>query len=459
MNFTEILPRDVVIEIGKYLTPREALTMLLVDKKCYAIFADRILWTHYYNTHYLTLPPGLNFRSTYPIWCSLSNAAKLKLKESNFPLSKYISILSMPELIPLHYGVERGLKESYPYYAKLSKDECILDYVIDNARGDITTINHLAIDYLSPHLGEPKVREAFLAILLKPHLAPSLHKEIVDAVLPYLHEPEVHEAILKRLHLSEGPPIVKAALDRMRLTPEILNVIINYDSGCLMDLKNNVCHHVNDPFVVQYLLERLTTERNGHLIFKLIVALEPVADQEIVQLAFCKKFLSLTEGTETFSLLEGILCKTKLTSNVKEMYGKTIILVSQQMQADSINDRSNREQLLEALRSPNPFKKVAAATLLEPHVPHDPEVVDAFLKCLLNCSNQVKMIIVPVLSKVVFREDVRAVLLKHCVSKQGPFLATLQCLRPYVDEPKVREAFIKALKFGILRTIVLFSKA
>lgn len=482
-NVFEILPNEPIREIALYLTPQKALQLRLVNRRFSKLFGDSRTWHIWYRSLGLVPPKmiGLQQAKKLPLWISLKKFLDSQVEFMNgrpnskeywreYPHTFCLVTLLMPELSPLHAYAMKILREHCKIPKELSADEIILSA----AKGDRNFLvkpmaRILAIKSLGDRSTEPKVQEALISILSNTtnssYENESFCREAVQGLGSSITDPKVQEAVLICLR-HFGPFTVRPAFDALISNREGLEAVVSRYAGGSCGLDDTIRKHLIDASVVEYLVQRLYTERNSHLVAELARALGPVIDQEPVQRVFCQRILGLTGNSnwhERHFLFAPIL-DAKLFKEIKADYQDRIDVVQKKAVADEMLELINgdvvsyRQRLITTLCSENTFEKEAAATLLAPFVQHDPEILAAFVDRIMDRENgRAAIIIVSALAKLAHREDIRLILINEgpLTGKLSPTLscdnrelrlATIQVLRPFLSEPEVFQAFLSRFK-------------
>lgn len=476
-NVFDTLPQPVILkDIARHLTAQEALSTRLVCRRFAVLFGGRTFWNNLFHEQGLEVSKApqnttgkfllSSLAKTFPIWICLQKAIDSAVKRHGKhiygPSSLCIAALAIPELEPLRFYVVKSLEEYCKVSAGLTTDELILRV----ARGDQGfSVNEgarmLALKSLSKRAAEPSARQALLSVITTgtgskySASGQNLCNKAVKALLPYLNEDQVKAAVGVGLQ-KHGPFAVRPALDTFIANPKVLDAVINQFAGGLCGLDKIVCNRLNNTVLVEQLVHRLTTENNEHVVGQLAEALKPVADQKPVQRALCHKYVHLLEIDRNYRArraLERAIRSSPLADDVKAEYRDLIPMIQELCVANdtsqlTASDIIGRQQLLKALSSQNAFERSAAANVLAPLVPDDPDILAVFLKRISDRDyGEEGAIFVSALARVAHREDVRKVLIGKAPG------ASVQALRPYIDDPVVRQAFLDRLKWNENPTI------
>lgn len=506
------LPNEIIQKILFYLSLEEILPTRLVSKRFAKLVGDNKTWGIYYKTLGLVpplVPQNLNgelslspLAKTLPLWISIQKTieeATLDLKKGEgsqiYSRSLCIVALSFPELSPLHFYATETLKK----LCKAPKELTVDDLYLSIARGEQNFIVQeqarlLVIEQLSESITEP-VQEVLLSILEKKDalsileekwamvfdsmddpvfkaeprnvIAPlpfTLHKPknfyhtIVKGLLPFLTSPEGQNALLTGIR-KYGTFTMLSVLNRLSMNPKVLDAIID-------SFKKNIGlykitrKHLNNPFVVDQLRQRLTSTKSLGLKNELARALEPVANQIPVQRTLCQRLFSDIQRNECFSTqLIFVITNAKLSEEIIREFRDFIPMIKEIATANKISELSpltdleHRKFLIDSLYSENSFERVIAVKLLTPLLPDNPEILDKFLG-LINFRGfkKIGVAVVSALATLAHRKDIRTILIergyldgrRHNFELDYPHirLATIDALRPFVNEPEVRRAFL-----------------
>lgn len=488
-NVFDVLSNEIIQDciIIPFFSPEEALSLRLVNRRFAVLFGDNSICRIYYRSRGLEPPPvelAINLAKQYPLWSRLqkmidSDLQHIQNSTNTASLHYYIrkktslciSVLAIPELSVLHNYADKILRE----YCRIPKELSLKELMIcvakkDKGFGVSDGARILALQFLSKDAAELQVQQALLSIITRPHRYCCSHGEeevcleAVKNLIPYLPDPTIQDAILLGIR-RYGALAVKPALDLMITDSAVLHSVIDIFRGGYCGLDAILCQHLNNPSVVDQLVQRLSTELQSlHVVSELAWLLKTVAEQESVQRALCQRLVDLPDDCHAKYVLEGTLHDVRLVEAVKEEYRQRIPLLKMRAEAEDLltcpikKNIKQRKQWVRALNSTNIFERKIAASILAPLVPEDPEILDAFLNRIYAKEHgEVGIIIVSALAKAAYRKDVRSVLihkgpLDGKIDSKSPLedpklrLATVYALRPFINEPEVRQALLKRLK-------------
>ncbi len=486
-NVFDSLPNEnILYTIGRYLPPQDALSMRLVNKRFAVLFSDCYIWQVYYRSLGLEPPESnqnranqlqlSNLAKQLSFWICLQNMINSKVSEAGnnvyrleSPRSHCITALVTPELAPLHSFAMKILQNHCNAPLEKSADELILSVAggdRDFKVNDSTRI--LALYYLSKRGTEVEVRKVLLSVLNKKNIY-GLSNDMfcrvaVKGFIANLTDPEVFSVVINCLK-NRGAYAIKPALDTLIKIPEFLNAVISRHSGGTCGLNSIVLNHLNNPLVANTLLQRMKVETSLHLLSELARALKPILEQEPVQWVFCQKWLAISaiDCWHAKTALKNVFRPGLLTKKVKEEFSHRIDGIEDLVIADNILQievskiPGQLQYLFTELSNESSFIREAAAKVLPPLVPNEPKVLTAFLdRIYARETGEACISIVSALAKVAHLKDVRNALIKEspldgrldsCTTYYNPGvrLATVEALRPFVEEPEVRQAFLERL--------------
>lgn len=468
--FNKLSDEVIIQDIGSYFDFNDTFNASLVSRRFRVLFEHDIFWKKFYVALDLGAPPK-NLRMMYPFWKSIrklilneAEKATANIFSKKYFLSHCISILVMPELSPMHgFALKMVIKQ-----CNLPQNLSANDLILEVAKG---TKNYrvcdgarlLAIEALSPRAADPKFKNALISIVTVDKTfcleVSNRCRAAVQALAPFADEPEVKKALVRCL-TNFGPHTVSPAIDKFISDPGIINIVIKAFIG-LDGLEDIVKNHLHDSNIVNELVKTVNETKHSSQLGQAISALKPVSDQIDVQRALCRRFSQINEDDpERFypqAMFSRVMRKATIKNEIKNEFSD-IELIREKMEEEKIL-QMDINKLLKALCDKKDNIRIAAAKRLAPLGNENVKIRNAFLQRIYKQDNtKVCKYAVRALAGEMHRKFYRKALIERgCLDgrlnnhfrRESPELRliTIKVLRPHMDEPEVREAFLKRLKY------------